>query len=274
MKKTVTILILALLPGLAFADLADFGATTKAHKSGGFVVTGVFQETPASALGLAEGDIVIRIDGRKVQATTTLSRLVAGFCAPDSQITVDWSHDGAAMMGKTTLSRSLSEEAFAERYPDGGGSVFSKKALGHFSIEEVEDVDLGDDPGEIGKKIRERLEEQGMGGIFNLQLGSGGVTMSVIQMMTTPDGDKIKVNKKDDGKTKVTITTPEGETIFEETITAEELDKIPEAQRPFVKQLMKGGLGKVIIRGELADQPAPEKDASELLKEIEEEEGE
>ena len=153
---------LAFLPGLAFADLVDFGTTTKAHKDGGFVVTGVFQGTPAASLGIVEGDVVTKLDGHKLQPTASLARLIAGVREAESEVAVAWKRGDKEMSGEVKLSSSLTDEAFDERYPKSAAKASKRKptAIGGANFDDMEEdlKGLGIDVSELEKQIKKALE--------------------------------------------------------------------------------------------------------------------
>ncbi|MFT4548869.1 MAG: membrane-associated protease RseP (regulator of RpoE activity) [Pseudoalteromonas tetraodonis] len=269
--KTITTLLLTAIPGFVFADLVDFGTTTKPNKGGGFLVTGVFQGTPAAELGISEGDVVTKLDGSKLQPTTSLARLVAGVREADSEVSVDWTRGDERMTGKATLGSTLSEEAFEQRYPNAALPKSSKSKSRIFgNVDELDGIEdlagLGIDVKELQIQLQDALGGAGLGGLVS----GASSSFSVMKMSSSPTGSRVTVSGSGKGKSHVKIETKGGEVIFDEKISEEELDRVPEAERATVKGLMGNGIS-VDIRGFTGGDDDVEESAADLLKKVEEE---
>ena len=272
-----------LLPNLALADLVDFGTTTKKGESGGFLVTGVFKGTPADELGIQEGDIVTGIDGHTLQPTTSLVRLIAGMRGVDSEVAVDWARAGEKMSGKVKLSGTLTDEAFDERYPAATAkkpAAIGAQIGGIAGMEEMKDMKL--DMNDFEKRLQDAmggtgfedlmggkgLEDLMKNGAFNFQGGA-----SVSKMSISSDGSRVSVQGSGKGKQKVTIKSGAGETLFDEEITKDELDKVPAQYRDKVRGLMGGNRFGGITGGRSSNSNV-EESAADLLKKLEKSEEE
>jgi serine protease Do len=105
-------------------DLAD--SLGIAHNRGEFV-QGVEPGKAAALAGLKPGDVVVKVGGREVSPSQTLSYLVAN-TAPGSHIGIDLIRNGAPMSLTVTVGKRPSEEELAKGFdPDqpGGPDPFA-----------------------------------------------------------------------------------------------------------------------------------------------------
>lgn len=91
-------------------------------QASGALVSGVLEGTPASNAGLRQGDIVLEFDGRAVDNSTDLPRLVAA-TAPGSRVPIKYWREGASqqmMIGVGTLPDEDSAARPRERHEGEG----------------------------------------------------------------------------------------------------------------------------------------------------------
>lgn len=74
----------------------------------GAVVTEVMNGSPAAALGLKEGDIIVKVGGQPVDGPQRLSELVRAM-RPGEEAKVEWLRNGKAMKGGATLAERQAE---------------------------------------------------------------------------------------------------------------------------------------------------------------------
>jgi serine protease Do len=108
-------------------DLAD--SVGVAHNRGEFVQT-VQAGQPAAAAGIKAGDVVVRVDGKEVTPSQTLSYIVAN-TAPGKHIPVDIIRNGqhltlTATVGKRPSEEQLAQDAFNPDDKDDSDNPFQK----------------------------------------------------------------------------------------------------------------------------------------------------
>lgn len=84
----------------------------------GVLVTRMFENTPAAAAGLREGDVILRVDGKEVSTTAELYRRLEED-APGAPLTVSWSRFGET--GEAVILRG--KERY-ERWGTAGLGLF------------------------------------------------------------------------------------------------------------------------------------------------------
>ena len=65
-------------------------------------MTGVLPGSPADELDLAREDVVTKLNGNPVFSAANLAQLVAGTCALNDKVTIEWVRDGETHRGTTT----------------------------------------------------------------------------------------------------------------------------------------------------------------------------
>lgn len=88
----------------------------------GALVTEVVKGSPAATLGLMVGDVVVEVDGRKVEGPGTLTEVVRAH-EPGSKVKVTWTRSGKKMNGTVELGEAPAR-AFAFAYPDHGSEAW------------------------------------------------------------------------------------------------------------------------------------------------------
>ncbi len=124
---------------------AFLGVTTKADndgkedsKSNGAEITNVTKESAAEKAGLKNGDIITKINDKKVEDPESLSEVVTSF-KPKEEVTVYYKHDGKESSTKATLGERKSTMSYSFNGADGMGRAFSMPR-----IQTVPGVELGD----------------------------------------------------------------------------------------------------------------------------------
>ncbi len=281
MKAPLKLLgIIALVPGIAFAELADFGARSEPAEPNGFTVLDIAPNTPAEALGLQLGDIVTHLDGRTLHPTTSLARLIAGIYSKGDELTVNWSRDGKLMSGKVTLDREISESAFNRRYD--APSRLSMQLLTPDSNDAQLNAAL-----ELARGLQASADQlqqndtdvdEAISNFTKMAVTSDGSRVRVQSTTRNRDGDSISTSRSGGGESKVKITDKAGEVVFEGTVTEDTLDEVPEKYRDRVDSMLNNGSRIQLIPGGSFVAPpsakTPEKSINDLLKDIETQEGE
>lgn len=252
--KSITAL-LAALPGLAFADLADFGAQSKPLDAGtasaleivkdsGFIVTDVHDKSPAAALGLKHKDIVTHLNGKPLFTVTSLSHLIAGTCEAGKEIELSWQRGTEAMTGKILLDATATAGEFNERYPTTPAVAKKSAGLDLSKLTQsggAATVIIG--PGEdIPEDIKKLLASAGIDNLSNITGGAGcatghpGVSAMKIYKIIDENGSTSVGPANDDNARKVTINDKSGKELFSEAITQEQIEtKVPEMFRKTVE---------------------------------------
>jgi serine protease Do len=124
---------------------AFLGVTTKEDndgkedvKSTGAEVTNVTKESAAEKAGLQKGDIITRINDKKVTDPESLSEVVTSF-KPKDEVTVYFKRDGKENSLKATLGERKSGMTYSFNGADGFGRSFSMPR-----IQTIPDIDMGD----------------------------------------------------------------------------------------------------------------------------------
>jgi serine protease Do len=125
---------------------AFLGVTTKADndgneeaKSKGAEITNVTKESAAEKAGLKNGDVITKINDKKVEDPESLSDVVTSF-KPKEEVTVYYKRDGKEQSAKATLGeRKASAMTYSFSGPDGMARSFSMPR-----IQTVPGIELGD----------------------------------------------------------------------------------------------------------------------------------
>lgn len=156
---------------------AMLGVSTEKDEKGA-KVTDITKESAAEKIGLKEGDIIIKIDDKKIETPDNLSEAIASH-KPGDKVTVTWLRD------------KKEQKATAELTKWKGMGVFGSTAPGQFKF------DLGDlNLGHLAPKI------QGAPGVrepFGQNWAwSGGSPKLGLSVQDTDDGKGVKVIEVDD----------------------------------------------------------------------------
>jgi serine protease Do len=124
---------------------AFLGVTTKEDnggneeaKSNGAEITNITKESAAEKAGLKNGDVITKINDKKVEDPESLSEVVTSF-KPKEEVTVYYKRDGKESSVKTTLGERKSSMSYSFSGPDGMGRTFSMPR-----IQSVPGIELGD----------------------------------------------------------------------------------------------------------------------------------
>ena len=125
---------------------AFLGVTTKAAndgneetKSKGAEITNVTKESAADKAGLKTGDVITKINDKKVNNPESLSDVVTSF-KPKDEVTVYYMRDGKEQSAKASLGdRKAGAMAFSFNSPDGMARSFSMPR-----IQTVPGIEFGD----------------------------------------------------------------------------------------------------------------------------------
>jgi S1-C subfamily serine protease len=85
-------------PSSGFGGSGGFGSST----SSGALICGVYSGTPAASAGLAEGDVITRVNGKAVASSTSLIAITAGY-HPGQSLTIGYV-DGSGTTRSATLT--------------------------------------------------------------------------------------------------------------------------------------------------------------------------
>jgi len=116
---------------LAGGSSAFLGVTTNDadednndKKTDGAVITKVSKESAAEKAGLKEGDIITKINDKKVDDPESLSEVVRSF-KPKDEVTVYYKRDGKEKSSKAVLGETKSSMAYSFAGPNGNVRSFS-----------------------------------------------------------------------------------------------------------------------------------------------------
>jgi serine protease Do len=95
-------------------------------KSDGATITDVTKGSAAEKAGLKEGDVITKIDDKKVEGAGSLSEIISSF-KPKDEVTVHYKRDGKENTAKAILGESKFNSAMAYSFsaPNGKGRSFS-----------------------------------------------------------------------------------------------------------------------------------------------------
>jgi len=124
---------------------AFLGVTTKEDndgkedsKSNGAEITNVTKESAAEKASLKNGDVITKINDKKVEDPESLSDVVTSF-KPKEEVTVYFKRDGKESSVKATLGERKSSLSYSFSGPDGMGRSFSMPR-----VQSIPGIDLGD----------------------------------------------------------------------------------------------------------------------------------
>ncbi|MBL7702295.1 MAG: PDZ domain-containing protein [Ferruginibacter sp.] len=166
---------------------AFLGVTTKEDndgkedvKSTGAEITNVTKESAAEKAGLKNGDIITKINDKKVEGPESLSEAVTSF-KPKDEVTVYFKRDGKESSVKATLGERKSTFAYSFNGADGFGRSFSMPR-----IQTIPDVNLGD--------LSPRVWSPGGSNSYNYSFDSYPRQQKLgLKVQDTEDGKGVKV---------------------------------------------------------------------------------
>lgn len=104
------------------AVTADLAAGLGMDKPEGALVAGVTKDSPAAKAGLRQGDVIVAVDGNRIEQMRELPRLIAGIAAgTDTHLTV--LRDGAKKAVTVNIGKMPETEKVASVQTDQGGEV-------------------------------------------------------------------------------------------------------------------------------------------------------
>jgi serine protease Do len=170
---------------------AFLGVTTEGDndgddtKTGGARITAVTKESAAEKAGLKEGDVITKINDKKVEGPESLSEVVTSF-KPKDEVTVYYKRDGKESSSKAVLGETRSGGTMAYSFSGPGGQMRSftmpRKQFGEdFQSPKVE---MWNDEGMRGM---EKLNSVNGFGMFPRQQKLG------LKIQDTEEGDGVKV---------------------------------------------------------------------------------
>ncbi len=164
---------------------AFLGVTTKEDndgkeesKSNGAEITNVTKESAAEKAGLKNGDVITKINDKKVEDPESLSEVVTSF-KPKEEVTVYYKRDGKESSVKATLGERKSTMSYSFNGADGFGRSFS---MPH--IQTVPDVQLND--------MSPRIWSPGVSGTYNFDSYPRQQKLG-LKVQDTEDGKGVKV---------------------------------------------------------------------------------
>lgn len=156
---------------------AMLGVSTEKDEKGA-KVTDITKESAAEKIGLKEGDIIIKIDDKKIETPDNLSDAITGH-KPGDKVTVTWLRD------------KKEQKATAELTKWKGMGMLGSTAPGQFKLD-LEDLNLG----HLAPKLR---EIPGVREPFAQNWAwSGGSPKLGLSVQDTDDGKGVKVIEVDD----------------------------------------------------------------------------
>ena len=229
MKKILLPVIATLLAhSLAHADVPDLGLTAKPVSQAlaaqldiaegtGFVVKRVKPDSAAAALKLKKHDIVTKINGVIVKTNVSLDEIIADHCTIGEKASFEWIRKGKVHTGTTTISDSITEKELATRTATTISDAVTINKVVNSSVIQAGNIDdaLKMLPEDIQKMVKQ----------------SSSFSSS---SMTSNDQGSVSVSSAKDGKKKVKIKDNDDNLVFDQTISEEELDQVPDDFRETV----------------------------------------
>ena len=174
-------------------EYQGIGVTISKEDSGGFKITSVMADTPASAAGLKEGWVIMTVDGEDVSNQTVdgLRELIQSKI--DSKIALGVSTDGGKPTTYTVDCSVIYNDPVTYELKDG--------AVGYIKIANFE-AGSGD---AVKKAIDELLSQGAKSMVFDLRNNPGGMLSELIKALDyiLPEGD-LFVSVDQSGKETVT----------------------------------------------------------------------
>jgi C-terminal processing protease CtpA/Prc len=136
----------------------DLGEYFGVEDGEGALVSEVLEDSPAAALGLKVGDVIVRVDDETIDDPEDLRDTIGDY-EEETEVEIAWVRDREKRDGKTTLEirESRAPRMFSRhRWHDGDGEIFD------FDIDEIGDIDLGEHLRDLRQHVGsgvERLRE-------------------------------------------------------------------------------------------------------------------
>jgi S1-C subfamily serine protease len=90
-------------PAFLGVSLSDVGTFGPGGPTNGALVGGVYVGTPAANAGLTAGDVITRVDSRRISSSTELSKVIASY-KPGASVRIAWTdQSGTPHIARVTL---------------------------------------------------------------------------------------------------------------------------------------------------------------------------
>jgi serine protease Do len=111
---------------------AEIASSLRLNEAKGALVVSPTEDSPGGKAGLKAGDAIVAVDGKPVEDSSALARMIAGY-APDTTVTVTFWRDGEKKELPVTLGTMPGEQKMASVQPEQ--VTPSKTSLKDFGIE-------------------------------------------------------------------------------------------------------------------------------------------
>jgi len=142
--------------GVQIQDLSDqLSDKFKVKVGAGVLVSEVVEDSPAEKAGLKEGDIITKVDAKKIKNAGDLTTTIRGY-EPESKVSVSVIRDGKKKKLKATLGKA--ENSFIYKFGDLGEMDKKHKQLLKMHPEGLEDFNFHSFPFDQDE-LKEQMEE-------------------------------------------------------------------------------------------------------------------
>jgi serine protease Do len=160
--------------GVSLQDVTDrlAGKKNLSVKEGAFV-SEVMEESPAEKAGIKEGDVIVTFDGKSVEESSDLTRLVQKK-KPGTGVEVELVRDGAKKTINVTLGKRP-REVMSWATPRPPMAMTIPKISPHVRVfVSTESEMLGMEMQELGRQLAEYFEVPGKKGVLVIEVEKGG----------------------------------------------------------------------------------------------------
>jgi serine protease Do len=154
-------------------------------KSDGAIITNVTKESAAEKAGLKNGDVITKINDKKIEDPSDLSEAISSF-KPKDEVTVYYKRDGKEKSTKAVLGENKNSMAYSFSGPNARlRSLTIPRTQGR--LNPAPQIQMWDDNGDMQHRFDNLSELEGFGDMFPRQQRLG------LKIQDTEEGDGVKV---------------------------------------------------------------------------------
>jgi serine protease Do len=177
------------LNGLSHAFLGVTSSTNnddaEGTKSDGAVITNITKESAAEKAGLKNGDVITKINDKKIEDPSDLSEAISSF-KPKDEVTVYYKRDGKEKSAKAILGENKNSMAYSFSGPNAKlRSLTIPRTPGR--LNPAPQIQMWDDNGNMQHQFDNLRELEGFSNMFPRQQKLG------LKIQDTEEGDGVKV---------------------------------------------------------------------------------
>jgi serine protease Do len=173
---------------------AFLGVTTSTNnddeedtKSDGAVITNITKESAAEKAGLKNGDVITKINDKKIEDPSDLSEAISSF-KPKDEVTVYYKRDGKEKSAKAILGENKNSMAYSFSGPN---AKLRSLTIPHTPVtpylNQIPNIQMWDDNGDMEHRFNNLSELEGFGDMFPPHQKLG------LKIQDTEEGNGVKI---------------------------------------------------------------------------------